>query len=162
MIYSLRSTGILFSKLLFFCLLAFFLERLIAVFYFIEKIPAHRFIEYFEIFINSLRLDLSMAAYLITIPLVVVVLLQFFNKQSWSSLFFRFYQPIFIVLFLLISFVNLNLYREWGTKLNYKAIITFIDYPYEVTISGVTWALVIPFILYFFLGILLFRINKAK
>lgn len=161
MIYSLRSTGILFSKLLFFWLLAFCLERLIAVFYFIEKIPANRFIEYLEIFFNSLRLDLSMAAYLVVIPLVVVVLFQYFNKQSWASLFFKIYQPILIVLFLLISFVNLNLYREWGTKLNYKAIVTFIDYPYEVTISGVTWALLLPFILYFFLGILLFRINKV-
>ncbi len=42
------------------------------------------------------------------------------------------------ILFLsaLIMVVNLNIYQEWGSKLPYRAISTFIDYPYEAYISA--------------------------
>lgn len=161
MFSSLRSTGSLFSRLIFFWLFSFFLERLISVIYFIEKLPSRHWIDFRDIFINSFRLDLSMAAYLISIPLVVVIFLQYFDKKSWAKIFFQIYQPLFILFFLIICFVNLNLYREWGTKLNYKAIVTFIEFPYEVAISGSTWALLIPALLYSSLGILLFKLNKV-
>lgn len=160
MILSLRSSFVLFSRLLVFWLLAFFLERLISVSYFFEKFPSGNSMDILNIFINSIRLDLSMAAYIITMPLIVVVMIQMFNARSWAKTFFEVYQPIFIILFLLIGFINLNLYREWGTKLNYKAIVTFVQFPYEVAISGVTGALFVPIIFYLLLGYVLFKLNR--
>ncbi len=160
MILSLRSSFVLFSRLLIFWLAAFFLERLITVFYFFEKFPARNSMDILNIFINSIRLDLSMAAYIVTMPLIVVVMIQLFDAKSWAKTFFNVYQPIFIILFLLIGFVNLNLYREWGTKLNFKAIVTFVQFPYEVAISGFTGALLAPIFFYLSLGYILFKLNR--
>lgn len=150
----------LLLKLLGFWMLAFFLERLISVFYFFNKLPLRGIKDIAEIFIYSLRLDLSMAAYLVTIPLLLFTLNQLVKSEAWSRSFFRIYQPLIIFLFLLINFINLNLFREWGTKLNYKAIVNFLEYPYEVFISSATNALWVPLLIYSILGYALFRLSR--
>ena len=149
----------LFVRLLLFWILAFFIERLIMIIYFFDKLPSKGFREILEIFANSLRLDLSMAAYLISLPLLVIFSIQFLDNKKIAKKFFDIYQPLFIVLFLFIGWINLNLYREWGTKLNYKAITSFIQFPYEVTISGISGALLTPTIIYLFAGYFLLKLN---
>ena len=150
---------LLFARLLLFWMLAFFLERLVTTIYFFNKLPDHSLLSILKIFSNSLRLDLSMAAYLTALPMVVLFSFELLKRISWSRNFLKFYQPIFIILFLLIGWVNLNLYREWGAKLNFKAIKTFIEFPYEVSISGVSNALWFPLIIYLFVGFLLLKFN---
>ncbi len=156
----LRGFSGLFFRLLVFWMFAFFLERVMTMVYFFGKLPNRSFRSIIDIFINSFRLDLSMAAYLISLPLVVVFTLQFVNREKWSKLFLATYQPLFIIFYLLIGWLNLNLYREWGTKLNFKAINTFIQFPYEVAISGISTSLWIPALLYIFVGYFLLKINR--
>lgn len=40
--------------------------------------------------------------------------------------------------------INLNIYQEWGTKLPYRVVSTFLDYPYEAFISSSSSPLLIP------------------
>ena len=148
---------VLFVRLILFWMLAFFIDRLITTLYFFSKLPGKSFFAILEIFGNSLRLDLSMAAYLISLPLVFAFTFHLVNKKHWTKRFLLIYQIIFIVFFLLIGWVNLNLYREWGTKLSYKAINTFFEFPYEVTISGLSGSLWIPSVIYIAAGYFLFK-----
>lgn len=159
--FSFLSLPLIYVRLLSFWILVFFLERLLHVFYFIYRLPSKNPIDILHIFSNSIRLDLSMAAYLVSFPLIIGILHLFFSEKLRSKLIFDVYQYFFITILLLIGFVNLNLYREWGTKINYKALVTFYQFPYEVAISGFTIAMLMPFLLYMILGFLVFKLNKA-
>ncbi|MEY4335385.1 MAG: hypothetical protein RLZZ45_304, partial [Bacteroidota bacterium] len=155
------SLPLIYIRLLSFWVLVFFLERLLHVFYFIDRLPSNNAIDILNIFSNSIRLDLSMAAYLVSLPLIIGILHLFVGEKFRSKLIFDVYQYVFTTILLLIGFVNLNLYREWGTKINYKALSTFYQFPYEVAISGFTIALVMPFLMYIILGFLVFKLNKV-
>lgn len=149
----------IYIRLLSFWLILFFLERLIVVAYFFNRLPSKKVVDIIDIFINSIRLDLSMAAYLVSIPMLLTILNMYFSKNSWSKVALKYYHFLFIVLYLLIGFANMNLYREWGTKINFKAVHTFLEFPYEVAISGFTRALLIPVFLYSILGFLAFKLR---
>jgi phosphoglycerol transferase MdoB-like AlkP superfamily enzyme len=157
MIKGSRDSIVLFIRLILFWMVAFFIERLVATLYFFNKLPSKSFFAILEIFSNSLRLDLSMAAYLISLPLVATFIFRLVNMKHWTKRFLLIYQIVFIVFFLLIGWVNLNLYREWGTKLSYKAINTFWEFPYEVTISGLSASLWAPAFIYVIAGYFLFK-----
>ena len=155
------SLPLIYIRLLSFWVLVFFLERLLHVLYFIDRLPSSNAIDILNIFSNSIRLDLSMAAYLVSFPLIIGILHLFVGEKFRSKLIFDVYQYVFTTILLFIGFVNLNLYREWGTKINYKALSTFYQFPYEVAISGFTIALLMPFLMYIILGFLVFKLNKV-
>lgn len=160
MIRASRIFVLFFARMILFWMLAFFLERVVTSVYFFNKLPNRSLASIGDIFLNSFRLDLSMAAYLTALPLVIAFSFHLIGKELWVKIFLKIYQPIVIVLFSLIGWVNLNLYREWGTKLNFKAINTFIQFPYEVSISGVSSAIWIPAIIYVLITFLLLAISK--
>jgi phosphoglycerol transferase MdoB-like AlkP superfamily enzyme len=141
-------TLVLYGRLLFFWLFLFMVERIICVFYFIHKIPQRSVSSIFTLLFHSLRLDLSTAAYLVTIPLLVIVCFQLFSLPINIKPFIARYQTILIGLVVLLEFVNLNLYREWGTKISYKAVLTFVKFPYEAAISSFTTAYIAPLLIY--------------
>ena len=60
-----------------------------------------------------------------------------------------------------MSFINLNLLREWNEKITKKSIEIFLNYPYEATISGFSQSMFLSFIGFAFLYFLL-RIKLTK
>lgn len=119
-----------------FWLIFFLVERLIFVFRFWDSIKESGSSEVLQIFQSALRLDASMAGYILVIPALMWVIEIISGKSFVSPRVALSYHRFFIVLFALIGAVNLNIYQEWGSKVNYKVFKIFFNYPYESTISS--------------------------
>lgn len=97
-----------------------------------------------------------MTGYVLVIPALLWAIEIVSGKSFVSSRFLIGYQRIFIGLFAFIGAVNLNIYQEWGAKVNYKVFKIFFSYPYESTISsletgiGLALGIIIGQILFFF------------
>lgn len=77
-----------------------------------------------------------MAAYIAVIPLLVYTFWYFTNRQKINFGWAKKYNIVLIVLFSLISVINFNIYREWGSKINSRAIEFAILTPSESLASG--------------------------
>lgn len=77
-----------------------------------------------------------MAAYIAVIPLLVYTFWYFTNRQKINFGWVKKYNIVLIVLFSLISVINFNIYREWGSKINSRAIEFAILTPNESLASG--------------------------
>jgi phosphoglycerol transferase MdoB-like AlkP superfamily enzyme len=101
---------------------------------------------------HALRLDFSTAAYISVIPLSVYTFWHFTNREKVNFNWVRIYNAILIVLFSIISVINFNIYREWGSKVNSRAIEFAIRTPNESLASGASSPI---FLTLFVLAILL-------
>lgn len=119
-----------------FWLIFFLVDRLIFVFRFWDSITESNGREVLPIFQSALRLDASMAGYVLVIPALFWAVEIISGKSFVSPRVTLIYYRFFIGLFSLIGAVNLNIYQEWGSKVNYKVFKIFINYPYESTISS--------------------------
>jgi phosphoglycerol transferase MdoB-like AlkP superfamily enzyme len=105
-------------------------------------------------------MDLSMACYLILLPCLFVLLsvfVPFFRK----SLIFKIYSVIVLFLFLVIVLSDLEIYNEWGYRLD-STVLQYLSSPKEVIASAghlpIFWMLFV-FVLVF-VG-LVFLFNKT-
>lgn len=119
-----------------FWLIFFLVERIIFVIRFWDAITEAGGSEVFAIFQSALRLDASMTGYVLVIPALLWAIEIVSGKSFVSPRFLIGYQRFFIGLFALIGAINLNIYQEWGAKVNYKVFKIFFNYPYESTISS--------------------------
>ncbi|WP_316751219.1 LTA synthase family protein [Pedobacter gandavensis] len=87
-------------------------------------------------FYHALLLDLSMTAYLAVIPLLGYIIWLLSGWKSVNIKWISIYNLVLLVLFSIISVVNFNIYREWGTKVNAKAIGFAFSSPGEAMASG--------------------------
>lgn len=131
----LKSSAV-FLRFIIFWLIFFLSERTIFLFYFSEQLRGVSFTELVSIFLYSIRLDLSLISYLAAIPLLYYCASLLSKREFLPSWLGAFYQYFFIVLFSLVSVVNLNLYKEWGEKLNYRALDIAISSPREAAASA--------------------------
>lgn len=126
----------------------FIFERLIFVIYFYSKIFPISIKEFILIFLYGLRMDASMAAYISALPLLFFIA-QWTIPSFWvSTRVLKIYSLIIVFLNALIAAVNVNIYKEWGTKIPYRAISTFIEYPYEAYISASSSPIIIPLLIF--------------
>src|SRR5690606_35148676 len=127
-------------------ILLFFLERLLFIIYFSAGIFPISVGEFFSMFLYGLRLDASMAAYICALPLLIFIINWFVPRLKIPLLAIRIYSMFLICICAILMAVNLNIYQEWGTKLPYRAISIFFEYPYEAYISSVSSPLLVPFL----------------
>ncbi len=73
-------------------------------------------------FFAALSLDTSMACYLLVIPFLLLSI-ALFKPFKWIIPVIQWYQIILMILVAIIYSSELELFREWGTKLNYKALL---------------------------------------
>src|SRR5690349_17907611 len=104
-----------------FWLVFFFLERAVFVLYNVEKISDAPISEIMQIFLYGLWMDASMAGYICALPLLVYVVLWLIPKARIPAKIIKVYSYLLIVLFSIATVINFNIYREWGTKLNFRA-----------------------------------------
>jgi phosphoglycerol transferase MdoB-like AlkP superfamily enzyme len=76
-----------------------------------------------------------MTAYISAIPAIVYIFLLFLPSFRFPKTIARAYVLLFIVIFSIIAVSNLNLYREWGTKINFRALDLAISSPREAIAS---------------------------
>ena len=121
----------------FFCfwLVFFLIDRAIFMIYFHDKLGASTG-EAAAAFIHGIRLDASTAVYLSAIPLLGYIFLWFFPRLKVPVLIPRIYVYFIIVILSIVSVVNLNLYREWGSKLNFKVFEIAFNTPGEAIASA--------------------------
>jgi len=145
---------IFFVRFFAFWLIFFAIDRFLFLFIFHKKLREISFTEKLSTFYHALRLDLSMAAYLAVIPLLIFVYC-FITKTTvvnfkWLSI----YNKILVILFGLLGVVNFNIYREWGSKVNARAFGFVIDTPNEALASSASSPILLSlFILFLIIGI---------
>ncbi len=119
---------IVFGRFFLFWIVFFFLERFIFLIYFIERVSYLKTTEIISTFWYALRLDVSMAAYISALPAIFYLILLFLPSVKIPKIIAKSYVIFFIALFSTIAISNLNLYREWGSKINYRAVDMAIRY----------------------------------
>lgn len=87
-------------------------------------------------FYHALKLDLSMTAYILVIPLFSYIYWLLNGRKVVELKWLTIYNKILIVFFSIISVVNFNIYREWGSKINAKAVGFAISTPNEALASS--------------------------
>lgn len=116
-------------------LLFFLLDRLIFVSVFYHIIESG-LAETAEVFYYGLRLDLAMAAYIVIPPLLYFLVMQFTKRRDINYQWLKIYNKVLLIIFSLISVINLNIYREWGSKINAKAVEYAFSAPNEALASS--------------------------
>lgn len=118
-----------------FWLLFFVIDRLVFLLHFTDKLKGISFSEISKSFLYGLWMDGSMAAYISVIPLLVFIICWLF-KLRISVKIPKWYTGVLIVIFSIINGINYNLYREWGSKINYYALHFMITAPDEALASS--------------------------
>ncbi|WP_017258338.1 LTA synthase family protein [Pedobacter arcticus] len=163
-----------FVRYFIFWVLFFVLNKVVFELWNFKKLTEFSFIDILKTFGHGLHMDASMAGYFCALPFLLVIIAWFFNKSSISLKSIHIYSYILVVITAITAIIDVNIYREWGTKLNYKAIGFFIDSPKEAVASSSSspiFSNIIGFLVLAFLGILMYRklfpqatlgLNKAR
>lgn len=144
-----------------FWLLFFFLERLVFILYNSGKLTNQSFSEIFPAFIYGLWMDSSMAGYICAVPLLLFLLSWYFPKLHVPESTLKYYTWVLLVICAFLTVINFNIYREWGTKVNYRSFELAINSPKEAMASSGSSPLLLSFsILLALLFIGVFLSNK--
>lgn len=140
-----------FCRFFLFWILFFFLNRLVFEFYFFRKLEGSTALEIINTFVYSIRIDSSTIGYIAVLPVLAFVIGWLFPKLRLKSIWLKYYIKLCIVIISLLTIIDLNIYQEWGTKLNYRAISYFFESPREAIASSSSS----PILLSVFIGTLL-------
>jgi len=166
----LLKTAWTFFRYFCFWLIFFFLERLVFILYNLHSISKQSFLEVSKAFLYGLWMDSSMAGYICAIPLLGALVLWFIPGLTISKAFLRIYTWVLIVVCALLTVINFNIYREWGTKVNYRTFELAITSPREAMASTGSSPLLLSFSVWIALAVLgiylsnkiiNYRINKS-
>lgn len=119
-----------------FWLLFFFLDRLMFLLIYHKKLAMVPLSESMATFYHAIALDLSMTAYLALVPLLGYIYWFLSGRKVVELKWLSIYNIVLIVMFSIISVINFNIYREWGSKVNAKAIGFAISTPNEALASS--------------------------
>lgn len=125
-----------FFRFYLFWIIFFALDRLIFLLYFSDSLHNRSFAEKAATFWYALRLDSSIVAYIAAIPLLIYIALLFIKPLKLRKPVAKVYVAILLTAFAIISAFNLNIYREWGNKLNYRALDLGFNSTREAVASG--------------------------
>lgn len=156
---------IFFVRFYIFWLLFFAFDRFIFMFIFHKKLRDIPFGEKLATFYYGFRLDLSMAAYITIIPLLVFIFWYLSKKRQVDFKWLKVYDIVLIALFSLIATINFNVYREWGSKINAKVLGFVVDTPNEALASSASSPLLLSAIVFtvlLLIGLYLHRLIIRK
>jgi len=152
--------SILLLKFFCFWLLFFFIDRLVFLLYYTDKLKGVPLSEISKSFLYGLWIDMSMAGYISAVPLLFFVGTWMFPGFRIPVKVPKLYTKTLIVIFSFISVVNFNIYREWGSKINYHAIDFVFSGPSEALASSASSPLFSSFLI--FLGLMTFSLWLAN
>lgn len=128
-----------------FWLVFFFIERLVFILYNFNKLVSRSFSEIAGAFIYGLWMDTSMTGYICAIPLLVFLILWFIPNVKVPAAFLKYYTWVLVVICALLAVINFNIYREWGTKVNYRTFELALNSPKEAMASSGSSPLMLSF-----------------
>jgi phosphoglycerol transferase MdoB-like AlkP superfamily enzyme len=157
---------IFFARFFILWLLFFAIDRFIFLFIYHKKLRNIPLDEKIASFYHALRLDLSMTAYIAIIPLFAFIFYYLVCKPAVNFKWASIYNKVLVIIFSLFSVINFNIYREWGSKVNARALSFAIDTPNEAFASSVSSPILLSIsILIILIGVgfyLNFLINKKQ
>ncbi|HLO58102.1 MAG TPA: sulfatase-like hydrolase/transferase [Bacteroidales bacterium] len=107
-----------------------------------------------KIFSHGFKLDLSMTGYITLFPALVLLVTSFFRNKP-ACIIINAYTFIVILVFLLITLVDLEAYKYWGTRLD-SAPLRFLNKPKEVLASSSILTLIAYFTAFIAFTVLIF------
>jgi phosphoglycerol transferase MdoB-like AlkP superfamily enzyme len=128
-----------FIRLIIFWLLFFMIGRLFFILSGLERIKEAGFWEVFMSFPAALRLDISTISYILVFPVIILLTNNWISKNIHNWII-RIYHYILIFAVVLITISSARLFLEWGSLLNYRAMV-FVFEPDSVTGSVAFWDL---------------------
>lgn len=137
----MRSLFIYFAKYAAFWLVFFVLSRLFFSIYNFDKTLQLSFYEIILTYIYGFKLDLSMMGYALALPILVQSILGIFRANALRY-FMRVYTLFFLLFFVIIVFVDAELYRNWGFRID-STIMLYIKTPKESFASVALWLFLI-------------------
>ena len=104
-------------KYLFFWLSLFILGKILFLLYEHAQSFALPLTDWFLILLHGFRLDLSTAGYFLILPvLIIAITCPFRGKTAYYVI--NTYTIILLIVFLLITLVDLEIYKYWGSRLD--------------------------------------------
>lgn len=149
-----------FVKYFLFWVLFFVLNKFLFEIWNAGKLAEFSFTEILKTFRYGLHMDASMAGYFCALPFLFVIVAWLFNKKTVKLKLLTIYSYTLIVISSFLSIIDVNIHREWGTKLNYKAIDLMLEAPKEAIASSSSSPILsnlIGFFVLIFLGVLIYR-----
>ncbi|WP_442796398.1 LTA synthase family protein [Pelobium manganitolerans] len=150
-----------FIKYFLFWLVFFILNKLAFELWNADKLSEFSAKEIFNTFYRGALMDMSMAGYFCALPFLYVAFLWLFKQLRVNIKPLNIYTIILIVITAVISVIDVNIYREWGSKINYKAIDMALDAPAEAlasTASSPTLRTLVTLLLLMATGIGLYKL----
>jgi phosphoglycerol transferase MdoB-like AlkP superfamily enzyme len=120
-----------FLKLFMFWMLLFTIQRIFFLLFYHSELKGIPFSHILLSLVYGLNLDISASSYLVFIPLLLMSLSMIFKKNKVIFILTDWLNYFFIIFCLLIYFIGIGLYANWGQKINSKALM-FMIYPKEV------------------------------
>lgn len=127
---------IFFLRFFLFWLLFFFIDRLIFILIYHQKVADTSFREITATFYHAIPLDLSMTAYIAVVPLISYIFWLLNGRKVVELKWLSVYNLILVFFCSLLAVINFNIYREWGSKVNAKAIGFALSSPKEAMASS--------------------------
>jgi phosphoglycerol transferase MdoB-like AlkP superfamily enzyme len=109
-----------------FWMIFFFLNRLFFEIWYASRISDSSFLDILKTFLYGAHMDASMAAYISAIPFLIFSISWLQPKFKFPSKIIKYYTFVLVFLTSLFTLIDINIYREWGTKFNYRAIEFFL------------------------------------
>ena len=120
-----------FLKLIIFWLLFFLLGRLLFLIFSADQIQNESYLEIITSFVAALSLDLITISWLLIFPLLFFVLSIYIPPRAHRIIIYIIH-ILLIIAFVLIIISGIRLFHEWGSLLNYRAMV-FLFEPDSVT-----------------------------
>ena len=143
-----------------FWLVFFQVDRVLFLIYFKNKLGGASFTEITKTFLYSIRLDASMAGYICVLPLLIFLISWLLKKSIVFVMWPRYYVQTLLGLFSFMSIINLNIYREWGSKINFKALDFAINTPNEAMASSASSPIFSSLLIFFLLVVIGIILSK--
>ena len=150
--------GLYIARLFLLFLFVFAISRLIFLCYFLSDISGQSFISILSSFYYALKVDVSTASYLLVFPLLISLFESIVPFRSGVTIR-RSYTFLILSINALITSVDLGLYKEWGVKVNYKALL-YLQHPSEIGSTATSGQLIFTLLFALIQAVLSFILYK--
>ena len=123
-------------KYFLFWMLFFFLNRLVFEIWYADRLANSSLLDISKTFLLGAHMDASMAGYICIIPFLLFFITYLIPNFSFKTYIIKYYTYLLVFLTSLFTLIDVNIYREWGTKFNYKAIEFFLTATGAAMASG--------------------------
>lgn len=148
------SIGTFFLRLFIFWLAFFFIFRIFFLISQLSSVKEFDFFQFFKLIYKSLPLDISTTCYFCVFLVLLMTGSAFYTSSVWRKISL-YYHGFVIFLVVGLSLANMNVYREWGTLLNARAI-SYITQPKEVFASVSTLQMLVSVLIWITLFMIFF------